>query len=95
MRIVGEFECVRHHDQVERVFRERQAVGIGNQRCRKVIVERPARYDPALGEKRAFGKADLQRMEPENIRNGPIEVRLLPGEQILPERRREPRSERC
>ena len=94
MRIVGELERVRHDDQVERVFGEWQEMRIGDQGGRRVVVEGPAGYDAALREKRTFGKADLQRMEPEDVRNGPIEIRLLAREQVAAERRREPRGDR-
>ena len=52
VRVVGELERVRQHDQVDRVLRERQAVRIGDDVRGRVVVERPARRDAALREER-------------------------------------------
>ena len=94
MRIVGELEAVRHDDQVERVLRERQEVRVGNERGRGVIIERPARHDAALRQKRTLRKPDLQRMEPEDVGDGTVEVRLFARKQIAAKRGREPLGER-
>ncbi len=94
MRIVGEFERMRHHDQVERVLGERQPVRIGDDIRRRIVVEGPARGNAALREEWAFGQTDLQRMEAEDVRDRLVEVGLLPREHVLPEVAAEPRGER-
>ena len=94
VRIVGELERVRQHDEVERVLGERQPVRVGDEVRGRVVVERPARRDAALREERALRQADLQRVEAEDVGDGLVEIRLLAREQIAAERRREPVGER-
>ena len=96
VRIVGELERVRQHDQVHGVLGERQPVRVGDDLGRRVVVERPARRDAALREEWARRQADLQRVEPEDVGDGLVEVRLLAREQVAAEVGREPlRERRC
>jgi hypothetical protein len=94
VRVVGEFQRVRQDDEVQRVFRERQPVRIRDHFGGRVVVERPARRDPALCKERAFGKPDLYRVEAEDIRDRLIEIRLFAREQVGPQVRGKPLSER-
>ncbi len=87
VRIVGELERVRQHDEVDGVLGERQPVRVGDDVGRRVVVERPARRDAALREERALRQPDLQRVEAEDVGDGLVEVRLLAREQVAPERR--------
>ena len=50
--------------------------------------------DPALREERAVRQSDLDRLEAEDVGDGPVEPRLLAREEVVAERRREPVGER-
>ena len=94
MRVVGELEAMRHDDQVERVLREWQEMRVCNKSGGGIIIERPARHDAALRQKRTLREPYLQRMKAENIGDGAVEIRLLARKQIAAQRRREPLRER-
>ncbi len=60
----------------------------------RVEVDRPVRRDPALREERAARQPDLDRLEAEDVGDGPIEPGLLAREEVVSQRRLEPVGER-
>ena len=95
MRLVGELEGVRQHDQIGAILGERQPMRIGEHLRGFLQIDRQPRRDARAAQKRAFRQSDLQRVEAEDIGERAVEVRLLASQQILAERGCEPFRQRA
>ena len=90
VRVRAEFERVRQQQQIYAVARNRQIAKFGAQLdcacgCDPVFVR-----DAACAQEIMLGQPKLQRVEPEHVGDGFIDVALLALDQIAPERRVEP-----
>ena len=77
MRLVGEFQHVRQHDQIHTLGRNRQRIAHGAHFGARAISGAELELHAAGAQKIMFSHAVLQRIEAEYIRHDCIEIRLL------------------
>ena len=85
MRLVGEFEHMRHHTEVNRLRVERQFVKLRRHLARLRAAlgrHRDAMHDARLTQQIEIGQTELQRVVAENIRHHLVQPGALALEQV-------------
>src|SRR6185295_18757464 len=77
MRLVGEFQRVRKHDQIEAVFAKRKPMRVGQNLRRLLEVDGAAGRDARGPQKRSFRQSDLQCVIAEDVGQRRVEISLL------------------
>jgi len=83
MRIVMEFQYVRHHDEIDAVGRERQLPEIAKHVDRAGIPGNLSQGNPVVGEKGDLRQAKLQGVVAEEIVHYTVDLILFPGHDIV------------
>jgi hypothetical protein len=98
VRVARQLERVRQHDEIEAAFGKRQRIAMrkhGRGARGMAGVERHPAVRHAVGAQGIeLRQADLQRMKTEDVADHAVELRLLPGQQVLAGRRFEPGGQR-